>query len=78
MAIEKHEVKTFKIDFKCDVCGKGYFRPTGIVYPTNPAQYPHKCTVCGAATNIVGHTFPYTVTEEVDSGEFDSKEKEGD
>ena len=66
MAIEKREVKTFKIDCKCDVCGKGYFRPTGAVYPTHPMKYPHKCTVCGAETIVIEHTYPYTVTEDVD------------
>ena len=65
MAIEKCEAKVYEVDFRCDICGKGYFRPTGMVYPTCPMKYPHKCTFCGAETDVVGHTYPYTETKKV-------------
>lgn len=63
MAEIKYKVQTYEIDFKCDVCGKGWYRSTGEVYTTYPAQYPHKCTVCGAEMVVTGHTYPYVVTE---------------
>lgn len=28
-------------------------------------KYPHKCTFCGAETDVVGHTYPYTETKKV-------------
>lgn len=59
----KYRVHTNEIDCECDLCGKGWYRPTGEVYPTFPAQYPHKCTVCGAEMVVTGHTYPYIVTE---------------
>lgn len=65
MPIERYEVKTFIVDFKCDVCGKGYFRLTGQVLATYPPQYPHKCNFCGAETDVIGHTYPYTETEKI-------------
>ena len=60
---EKYKVNTYEIDYKCDVCGKGYMRLTGEVLLTNPTRYPHKCNKCGAGMNVIGHTYPYTVTE---------------
>lgn len=66
MAEEKYKVQTYEIDFSCDVCGKGWYRPTGEVYPTYPAKYPHKCNACGAEMVVVGHTYPYTVVEKVE------------
>ena len=65
MAEEKYKVQTYEIDFKCDVCGKGWYRPTGKVYPTYPIQYHHKCNFCGAEMTINDHVYPYTVTEKV-------------
>ena len=62
---EKCKVNTYEIDYKCDVCGKGYMRPLGTVLPSYPAQYPHRCNKCGAEMNVIGHTYPYTVTERV-------------
>ena len=66
MAKEKYTVNTYEIDFKCDVCGKGYMRPlVGTILPSWPPQYPHKCNKCGAEMNVIGHTYPYMVTERV-------------
>jgi len=63
MAEIMYQVRTYEVDFKCDVCGKGFYRPTGIVYPTHPLQYPHKCTVCGSEIVVTGRTIsdPHTV-----------------
>lgn len=68
MAEERYKVKTYEIDFRCDICKKGYMRPTGEVIATYPMQYPHKCTFCGAEMTISGHNYPYTVTERVIAG----------
>ena len=65
MAEEKYKVNIYEVDFKCDVCGKGYMRPLGTVLPSYPAQYPHRCNKCGAEMNVIGCTYPYTVTERV-------------
>lgn len=62
----KHEVKTYKVDYKCDVCGRGWYRPTGTVYPTYPAQYIHKCSACGAEITVYGKKYPYTLTEKIE------------
>lgn len=42
MEVEK-EVKTVKVDYRCDECDFGFMRPTGTCFPTNPPQYIHKC-----------------------------------
>ena len=65
MAEEKYKVNTYEIHYKCDVCGKGYMRPTGEVLPTFPMQFPHRCEYCDAKMIIREHTYPYTVTEKV-------------
>jgi len=38
------EVKTYKVHYICDECKQGELLPTGTCYPTNPPQYPHKCS----------------------------------
>lgn len=63
MAEEKYAVETYEIDFRCDVCGNGYYRPTGEIITTFPAQFPHKCNFCGAVMIVREHTYPYTVVE---------------
>lgn len=60
----KYEVKTFKVEMKCDKCGKGYMRPTGnVALATYPLQYPHECTNCGHI-EIYTRKYPYEVYEE--------------
>ena len=63
MALEKDRVQTYEMDFKCDICGKGWCRPTGEVLLTYPMKFPHKCNFCGAEMIVEKHTYPYTVTE---------------
>ena len=65
MAEEKYKVNTYEIDYKCDVCGEGYMRPTGESLLTLPAQYPHKCSYCGAEMIVWEHMYPYTVIKRV-------------
>ena len=50
---------TYEIDFKCDICGSGYYRPIGIILPTY--EYIHRCTVCGAEMVVAAKKYPYTV-----------------
>lgn len=64
MGEEKHEVKTYEIDMRCDICGEGYMRQIGnIVLTTYPILYPHECTVCGHKENY-NKKYPYIVYEE--------------
>lgn len=49
MSEKKTEVKAFSIDYTCDVCHQGQMRPTGMVFDTYPALYPHRCNKCDAA-----------------------------
>lgn len=53
------EVKTVKIDYKCPKCGKGYLRPTGVCYSTNPPMFPHKCNNCDYGETFENKTYPY-------------------
>lgn len=62
----KKRVNIYKIDFRCDICGTGFYRPTGVANLTNPPQYPHRCTVCGAELIVPGKAYPYVIEEEVD------------
>ena len=39
MAEEKYKVQTYEIDFKCDICGKGWYRPTGEILTTKVASF---------------------------------------
>lgn len=65
MAEERYRVNVYEIDFKCDVCGKGWYRPTGDVFPTYPMKFPHKCNGCGAEMVVIGRAYPYTIMEKV-------------
>lgn len=46
--LEKHEVKVFLVNQKCDVCKEGYMTYTGVQTYSNPVRYEHKCTKCRA------------------------------
>ena len=43
MAQIKSPVKPVMIDFECDVCKVGRYRPTEISLTSFPPQYPHIC-----------------------------------
>lgn len=66
MAVERYEVRVFEEDMKCDICGRGYYRSTGVAHPAYPLIYPHKCTFCGAMMDVKGYTFPKMVTERIE------------
>lgn len=59
---EVREVRTRQVDERCPVCGKGWMRPTGIMLPTEPPQFPHSCTACGYS-QVYPVRYPYIVTE---------------
>lgn len=63
MPEEKYIIQTNEIDCECDICGRGWYRPTGEVDPLYPYKFLHRCTVCGTEIMVEGHTYPYTVTE---------------
>lgn len=45
--------KAYFIEYVCDTCGEGTFVRNGnTVCMTEPIQYPHKCTNCGAESNF--------------------------
>lgn len=60
----KQLVNTYHVDMKCDKCGNGYMRTTGLVLPRNPILYEHKCTYCGCKENY-SCAYPTIVTEKV-------------
>ncbi len=64
MAEMKQEIKVFTVGYLCDECGKGFMEPTGSVYLSNPAQYPHKCSYwkCGDEKTF-SRSYPYNEQE---------------
>ena len=62
---EIKEVKTVMVHYKCDKCEKGYMvTVNGKILTTYPAQYPHKCNVCGCEKHFI-KTYPHLSYEEV-------------
>ena len=54
------KIKDIKqIEYKCDSCNIGNMRPTGIMLPSYPPKYPHKCTFCDN-TITLNDTYPKT------------------
>lgn len=66
MEIRK-EVKTFQVSHKCPVCDTGELKANGMMKPSNPPYYGHKCTnrECKHSEYILGKTYPRIETEEV-------------
>ncbi len=57
---KRTEVKTVKVELICESCNKGTMESCdGSVLMSNPPQYPHRCTECGAERHITGITYPY-------------------
>lgn len=36
-----------ELDYRCDNCDKGHFRPTGMMLLSDPPKWPHACAECG-------------------------------
>lgn len=61
--IVKKEVKTYKVYAYCEKCG-GLMEPTGMVYTTDPLQFPHECRDCGNR-EVFLQAYPSTEYEEI-------------
>ncbi len=55
------EVKAYRIERPCEEegCDGMIESCDGVVLLSYPAQYPHRCTKCGAVHHISGVTYPY-------------------
>lgn len=69
-SIEKREVRTFEVDYRCPKCNIGFLRPTGIAVGGTPIKYPHKCNNpdCDYHEIMHGLNYPYLVYEPLFSG----------
>ena len=57
---EVKEIKTVRVDYKCEKCNNGYLVPNGTALLTNPTQYPHKCDNVECDNQLVFYrTYPY-------------------
>ena len=54
MAERLFAVYPFGVECVCNECNEGRMIPTGMMLPSNPPQYPHKCSKeeCGAEQNF--------------------------
>ena len=50
MPEQTREVKTFRVDYICDTCGRAAIQQTGMVSSSYPALYEHKCPACGVVS----------------------------
>ena len=48
MTEQRHKVTAVEVEYRCDQCEEGVMRPTGLMQPTSPPKYQHKCNKCGA------------------------------
>lgn len=51
-------VKVTQVCCRCDNCGKGYMKSTGVAFMTFPAKYQHECNSCGHVQSF-GIQYPY-------------------
>ena len=42
MPREQTPLRPIRVDYRCDACRRGHYRPTGCV-TSKPIQYPHAC-----------------------------------
>ena len=48
MTEQRHEVKVFEVEYKCDHCHEGVMRLGALMQPTLSPKYQHNCNKCGA------------------------------
>jgi hypothetical protein len=53
----QNPLRPIKVDYKCDNCYEGFYRPTGLTLLCDPPKYPHKCTLCGGE-QVFTETYP--------------------
>jgi DNA polymerase III alpha subunit (gram-positive type) len=66
MPENRKNVSIIEVHYTCDECGVGELLPTGVVFPTYPMRYEHKCDHCGAKETFSGRTYPRTEYHEID------------
>jgi len=59
--VKRYKAESFIEKLFCD-CG-GEMVATGFMLSSNPAQFPHICTECGASENVIGTSYPRPTTE---------------
>ncbi len=47
-----YEVKTVGVDYECDACHAGTMQQTGIMLPSDPPWWRHKCSNCGLVEDL--------------------------
>lgn len=52
MAEVKTQVKTYEVQYVCDVCKDGYMEPNGIMLTSNPPKYQHSCQNCNHSVSF--------------------------
>ena len=46
MPREQKPIRPIQVDYRCDKCGEGHYRPTGMMLASNHPQFPHACNKC--------------------------------
>jgi len=46
MPREQTPIRPIRVDYRCDECREGFYRPTGALLMTSPPKIPHECNVC--------------------------------
>ena len=64
MSEVRREVKTYRVDRLCGACGVGLMHRDGSLLLTDPPQYPHQCSSCGARETY-RIAYPYLDYEDV-------------
>ena len=52
MTERKYAVLTVGVDYYCDECDFGVMVQTGIMLPTDPPRWRHKCNHCGNISDL--------------------------
>lgn len=47
MPREQKPIRPIKVDYRCDKCDIGYYRPTGMMLTMSPPLFKHECNKCG-------------------------------
>ena len=59
----KTEVKTYRVSYQCDKCGKGEMLQIGRFLMSDPPKFEHKCNKCGGIQIFTGKQYPVTICE---------------
>ena len=64
MSEKAFDVRVIGVNYVCDGCNNGLMEHTNMALMTDPPQYPHQCTHCGAVKNLLKR-YPYVRYEEM-------------